>query len=166
MLTFEQLGVGDSRLAETEQGSNFGAAPFCSPPRQAQREVGGDRDDELLGDLLDEQIIDLGGSSRKPPLIAEERQQHGEAQPVGVVLRQNERGNPKASESIGDTAYFPGLAGKWRLAGALAAGQFQALLLAPRMLRKRAGLRRIRRLTSAQVRRLIWTNRLRLRDVA
>ncbi len=71
-----------------------------------------------------------------------------------------------ACRGAGDTAYFPGLAGKWRLARALAAGQFQALLLAPRMLRKRAGLRRIRRLTSAQVRRLIWTNRLRLRDVA
>jgi len=61
---FEQLGVGDSRLAETDQGSDFGAAPFCSPPRQPQLEVGGDRDGELLGDLLDEQVIDLGGTSR------------------------------------------------------------------------------------------------------
>ena len=25
-------GVGEIRLAETEQGLNFGAAPFCSPP--------------------------------------------------------------------------------------------------------------------------------------
>jgi GT2 family glycosyltransferase len=71
-----------------------------------------------------------------------------------------------ACRGAGDTAYFPGLAGKWRLVRALAAGQLQALLLTPRMLRKRAGLRRIRRLTSAQVRRLIWANRLRLRDVA
>ena len=66
----------------------------------------------------------------------------------------------------GDTAYFPGLAGKWRLVRALAVGQFEALRMAPRMLSKRADLRRIRRLTPAQVRRLIWNNRLRLRDVA
>lgn len=66
----------------------------------------------------------------------------------------------------GDTAYFPGLAGKWRLVRALAVGQFEALRMAPRMLGKRADLRRIRRLTPAQVRRLIWNNRLRLRDVA
>jgi len=71
-----------------------------------------------------------------------------------------------ACRGEGDTAYFPGLAGKWRLARGLVAGQLQALRLAPRMLRKRADLRGIRRLTSAQVRRLIWSNRLRLRDVA
>jgi len=71
-----------------------------------------------------------------------------------------------AWRGVGDTAYFPGLAGKWRMARALASGQWQALRLAPRMIRKRAQMRRIRRLTPAQVRRLIWNNRLRLRDAA
>jgi hypothetical protein len=71
-----------------------------------------------------------------------------------------------AWRGAGDTAYFPGLAGKWRLVRGLVAGQFQAVRLAPRMLRKRAGMRRIRRLSPGQVRRLIWNNRLRLRDVA
>ena len=71
-----------------------------------------------------------------------------------------------ACRGAGDTAYFPGLAGKWNLLRGLLVGQLQALRLAPRMLRKRAGLRRIRRLTPGQVRRLIWNNRLRLRDVA
>ncbi len=71
-----------------------------------------------------------------------------------------------ACRGAGDTAYFPGLAGKWRLVRGLVMGQLQALRLAPRMLRKRGDLRRIRRLTSAQVRRLIWNNRLRVRDVA
>jgi GT2 family glycosyltransferase len=71
-----------------------------------------------------------------------------------------------AWRGAGDTAYFPGLAGKWRLVRGLVAGQLQALRMAPRMLRKRADLRRIRRLTPGQVRRLIWNNRLRLRDVA
>ncbi len=71
-----------------------------------------------------------------------------------------------ACRGAGDTAYFPGLAGKWRLLRGLVAGQLQALRLAPRMLHKRAALRRIRRLTPAQVRRLIWNNRLRLKEVA
>lgn len=75
-------------------------------------------------------------------------------------------GTLAACRGAGDTVYFPGLAGKWGLVRALAVGEFQALRLAPRMLRKRAAVRRIRRLTSAQVRRLIWDNRLRLKDVA
>ena len=62
--------------------------------------------------------------------------------------------------------YFPGFSGKWRVARALTAGHFQAWLLAPRMLRKRAALRRICRLTPRQVRRLIWDHRLRLKEVA
>jgi len=66
----------------------------------------------------------------------------------------------------GDTAYFPGWGGKWRLLRGLAGGQWQALLMAPRMLRKRAALRGIRRLNAREVRRLIWRNRLRLRDAA
>jgi hypothetical protein len=40
------------------------------------------------------------------------------------------------------------------------------LRLMPRMLRKRAGIRLIRRLSPGDVRRLIWNNRLRLKDVA
>jgi GT2 family glycosyltransferase len=71
-----------------------------------------------------------------------------------------------ACRGAGDTAYFPGLAGKWRLVRGLAVGQLQALRLMPRMLRKRAGIRLIRRLSPGDVRRLIWNNRLRLKDVA
>ena len=71
-----------------------------------------------------------------------------------------------ALRGAGDTAYFPGLAGKWRLARGLAGGQLQAALLAPRMLRKRAALGRIRRLTPGQARQLIWRNRLGLRELA
>jgi GT2 family glycosyltransferase len=69
-----------------------------------------------------------------------------------------------AGRGAGDTAYFPGLAGKWRMARALAVGQLQALRMARPMLRKRVQLRAIRRLTPGEVRRLIWNNRLRLRD--
>ena len=70
-----------------------------------------------------------------------------------------------ACRGAGDTAHFPGLAGKWRLARALVAGQLQALRAAPLMLRKRAQMRPIRRLRPAEVRRLIWTNRLRIGDL-
>jgi hypothetical protein len=56
--------------------------------------------------------------------------------------------------------------GKWMMAGAIVRGDLQALRLAPRMLRKRAEIRRIRRLTPGEVRRLILAHRLSLRDAA
>jgi GT2 family glycosyltransferase len=75
-------------------------------------------------------------------------------------------GVAKAGAGGGDTAHFPGLAGKWRMARALVRGDLRALRMAPRMLRKRAAMGRIRRLSPREVRRLILANRLSLRDVA
>jgi GT2 family glycosyltransferase len=75
-------------------------------------------------------------------------------------------GAAMAGRGEGDTAHFPGVAGKLRIARALAAGDWQALRLIPRMLRKRAEIDRIRRLAPAEVRRLILANRLALREVA
>jgi GT2 family glycosyltransferase len=66
----------------------------------------------------------------------------------------------------GDTAHFPGLAGKWAMARALVRGDWQALRLAPRILRKRREVARLRKLSPGEVRRLLWSNRLRLREVA
>ena len=66
----------------------------------------------------------------------------------------------------GDTSYYPGLSGKLRMAGALLRGDFEALRLAPRILRKRRQISRLRRLTPGQVRRLILANRLPLRETA
>jgi len=71
-----------------------------------------------------------------------------------------------ARRGSGDTGHFPGLAGKWTMARALVRGDLQALLLMPRMLRKRAQIARIRRLSPSHVRRLLLANRLSLRDVA
>lgn len=71
-----------------------------------------------------------------------------------------------AGRGAGDTAYFPGLAGKITMARALWRGQLQALRLAPRMWRKRAALDRIRKLSPREVRRLLLHHRLRLREVA
>lgn len=71
-----------------------------------------------------------------------------------------------AGRGAGDTAHFPGLRGKWSMARALIRGDLGALRLAPRILRKRADIRRIRRLAPGEVRRLILNNRLRLRELA
>jgi GT2 family glycosyltransferase len=75
-------------------------------------------------------------------------------------------GMAAAGKGLGDTSHFPGIRGKWLMARALVAGDLSALRLAPRMLRKRAGIRRIRQLSPAEVRKLILANRLSLREIA
>ena len=66
----------------------------------------------------------------------------------------------------GDTAHFPGMHGKWLMSLALLRGDLAALRMAPRMLRKRARMKSIRKMTSRQLRRLILAYRLSLREVA
>jgi GT2 family glycosyltransferase len=73
-------------------------------------------------------------------------------------------GAAKAGRGAGDTIHFPGLGGKLRMAGALIAGDLAALMLVPRMLRKRGMLKR--RLSAAEVQRLIFAYRLSLKEVA
>ena len=74
-------------------------------------------------------------------------------------------GMAAAGRGEGDTAHFPGIRGKWVMAGALIRGDWHALRLALRMLRKRAQVRRIRRLAPREVRRLILAHRLSLKEV-
>ncbi len=71
-----------------------------------------------------------------------------------------------AQRGEGDTAHFPGWRGKLRMAGAIVRGDLAALLLLPKMLRKRAAIARIRKLSPREVRRLILANRLSWREVA
>jgi GT2 family glycosyltransferase len=71
-----------------------------------------------------------------------------------------------AGRGSGDTAHFPGWRGKVRMALALVRGDVAALRLAPRILRKRAAIRKLRRLAPRDVRRLILAHRLSLREVA
>jgi len=66
----------------------------------------------------------------------------------------------------GDTAHFPGVGGKLTIVRALIAGDLAALRLVPRMLGKRAQVDRIRRLPPGDLRRLLRTHRLRLKEVA
>ncbi len=71
-----------------------------------------------------------------------------------------------AGRGAGDTAHFPGIAGKVAILGAVARGDLAALRMAGRMWRKRAEVDRIRKLPPAEVRRLIFRYRLPLREVA
>jgi GT2 family glycosyltransferase len=75
-------------------------------------------------------------------------------------------GAAAAGRGAGDTAHFPGVRGKLAMAASLARGDWQALRMLPAMLRKRRDLDACRRLSPAEVRRLIWTHRLGLGEVA
>jgi GT2 family glycosyltransferase len=67
---------------------------------------------------------------------------------------------------LGETALYPGWRGRWRMAKALFRGDLQALRLLPATLRKRAGMRRLRKLPPADVRALILRNRISLRELS
>jgi len=69
-----------------------------------------------------------------------------------------------ARRGAGDTAYFPGARGKWKMARAFVKADLGALKLLPRMWRKRKAVDRLRRLSPAQVRRLILAHRLSLKE--
>lgn len=69
-----------------------------------------------------------------------------------------------ARRGAGDTAYYPGLRGKWKMARAFVNGDLGALKLLPRMMRKRTAVNRLRRLAPGQVRRLILAHRLSLKE--
>ena len=71
-----------------------------------------------------------------------------------------------ARRGAGDTAHFQGWRGKLAMARALIGGDVAALRLAPRILRKRAAIARMARLSPGEVRRLILSHRLSLREVA
>jgi GT2 family glycosyltransferase len=75
-------------------------------------------------------------------------------------------GAAMAGRGEGDTVHFPGLSGKLAMAGAIVRGDLAALRMAGRMLRKRAAVDRLRKLSPGEVRRLILDNRLSLREVA
>ena len=68
-----------------------------------------------------------------------------------------------AMRGRGEVGRFPGIVGKLTVMKALVRGNWQALALIPRTLRKRRQLRRLRRLSPKQVRRLIAQYRIPLR---
>lgn len=70
-----------------------------------------------------------------------------------------------AARNTGELRRFPGVVGKWQLAMALLKGDLQALRLLPRMLRKRRQIRKIRRLSDSEIRRLLLRHRISLREL-
>jgi GT2 family glycosyltransferase len=65
----------------------------------------------------------------------------------------------------GEIGRFPGILGKMRAATALLRGDFEALRLLPRMLRKRREIRKVAKLSPAEVRELIMSHRIPLRTL-
>jgi GT2 family glycosyltransferase len=65
----------------------------------------------------------------------------------------------------GEVSYFSGVQGKLTLMMAVIRGDIAALRLAPRMLRKRSEVNRIRKLTPRQVKRLLLRYRVGLREL-
>jgi GT2 family glycosyltransferase len=66
----------------------------------------------------------------------------------------------------GEISHFPGIQGKLRAAMAFLKGDLAALRMLPRMLKKRAAMRGIRKLTPRQVRELILGHRISLRALS
>ncbi len=71
-----------------------------------------------------------------------------------------------AARGRGEASRFPGLRGKITIASALLRGGVSALRLTPKMLRKRRQLRRFRKLSPREVRRLILSHRISLREIS
>ncbi len=71
-----------------------------------------------------------------------------------------------AATGKGEAGRFPGIRGKLRIATALVKGGLSGLMLAPRMLSKRRQLRRFRKLSPSQVRRLILRHRISLKELS
>jgi hypothetical protein len=94
-LVLEPLGqrfaIGDSRLPKTQQFANFSTVPFNTAAGQGEPEIGGAREPQFRDDLIDQRGFDFGRPPGKTALLAKECQVDGEAQSVGVVLRQDER---------------------------------------------------------------------------
>jgi len=70
-----------------------------------------------------------------------------------------------AATNKGEVSRFPGLRGKWRVAKAMVRGDLAALRLLPKFLRKRRTVNEFRKLSPAEVRRLLLRHRITLREL-
>ena len=71
-----------------------------------------------------------------------------------------------AAAGRGEANLYRGVSGKWRMARALIVGDLDALRLIPCMLRKRSQMEHIRKLSPAQVRRLILDHSIGLEELS
>ncbi len=75
-------------------------------------------------------------------------------------------GAKAALRGEGETSLFPGWAGKWKLIRAMTVGDWEALWMLPKMLRKRSAVRRTAKLSPKEVKQLILDHRIDLRELA
>lgn len=66
----------------------------------------------------------------------------------------------------GEAGRFPGMAGKWKIAGALLRGTMQGLQMLPATLRKRRAMAPLRKLTPRQTRQLLFQHRISLKELS
>lgn len=66
----------------------------------------------------------------------------------------------------GEISRFPGSRGKLQVLRAMIRADLEAMRLVPKMLAKRPAIKRIRRLTSTEIVRLLWRNRISLRQLS
>lgn len=71
-----------------------------------------------------------------------------------------------AIRNRGEIRHYPGIRGKLRAVGAVARGMLAALPMIPAMVRKRRAFRSRRRLSSSQIRRLLLSYRISLKDLS
>jgi hypothetical protein len=71
-----------------------------------------------------------------------------------------------AARGRGEISHYRGMQGKLRAAAAMLKGDLAALAMLPRMLRKRPGVRRIRKLSAHELRTLILNNRISLKTLS
>lgn len=66
----------------------------------------------------------------------------------------------------GEISRYPGWKTKWRVVGAMVSGDRQALRMMPRMLAKRRHIRRLRKISTLHLLRLLWKHRITLRELS
>jgi hypothetical protein len=66
----------------------------------------------------------------------------------------------------GEVSRFPGPRGKLLVLRSLIRADLEALRMLPKMLAKRRRIRPLRRLTSSEIVRLLWRNRISLRQLS
>lgn len=71
-----------------------------------------------------------------------------------------------ALKGRGEISRFPGWKSKFRVALAMLKGDLEAVSMLPKILRKRREVARIRKLTGAELRRLLWNNRISLKTLS
>jgi GT2 family glycosyltransferase len=81
-------------------------------------------------------------------------------------VRRLAAGVAAAAAGQGEAALFPGIKGKLSLALGLLYGDFRALPLIPKMLRKRAKLRKLRKLSPSATKRLLLDHRISLKELS